>query len=57
MITKLQKMLRPIEMLASTDQDIKNLVPNEQGWIKIKVNHVRIILHFFTSLKKLTFMK
>jgi hypothetical protein len=53
MITKLQKMLRPIEMLASTDQDIKNLVPNEQGWIKIKVNHVRIILHFFYFFKKI----
>jgi hypothetical protein len=37
MITKFQKMLRPIEMLAVTDQDIRSLMPDDQGWIKIKV--------------------
>ena len=47
MIAKLQKILQPIEMLAATDQDIKELVPDEQGWIKIKVNNIRII--FFIS--------
>ncbi|GBC06554.1 hypothetical protein RclHR1_06910001 [Rhizophagus clarus] len=35
MIVKFQKMLRPIEMLAATDQDIKKFVPDAQGWIKI----------------------
>jgi len=37
MITKFQKMLRPIEMLAATDQDIRSLIPDDQGWIKIRV--------------------
>ena len=31
MITKFQRMLRPIEMLAVTDQDIRNLMPNDEG--------------------------
>ncbi|GES92534.1 zinc finger BED domain-containing protein RICESLEEPER 2-like [Rhizophagus clarus] len=35
MIVKFQKMLRPIEMLAATDQDIKKFVPDAQEWIKI----------------------
>jgi hypothetical protein len=38
MIIKFQKMLRPIEMLAATDQDIKKFVPDVQGWIKINVS-------------------
>ncbi len=37
MITKFQKMLRPIKMLAATDQDIRSLIPDDQGWIKIRV--------------------
>ena len=39
-------MLRPIEMLAATDQDIKELVSDEQGWVKIKVNNIGIIFLF-----------
>lgn len=31
-------MLRPIEMLAATDQDIRRFVPDAQGWIKINVS-------------------
>jgi hypothetical protein len=38
MITKFQKMLRPIKMLAATDKDIKNLVPDAQGWVKLNVS-------------------
>ena len=38
MIIKFQKMLRPIEMLAATDQDIRRFVPDAQGWIKINVS-------------------
>ena len=38
MIIKFQKMLRPIEMLAATDRDIKNLIPDIQEWIKINVS-------------------
>ncbi len=38
MIIKFQKMLCPIEMLVATDQNIKNLIPNIQEWIKINVN-------------------
>ena len=37
-------MLRPIEMLAVTDQDIRNLMPNDEGWIKIKVCSAYIYL-------------
>ena len=50
MITKLQKMLQPIEMLAATDQDIKELVPDEQGLVKIKVNNIRIIFFVFNKI-------
>ena len=38
MIIKFQKMLRPIEILAATDRDIKNLIPDIQEWIKINVS-------------------
>ncbi len=39
MLIKFQKMLQPIEMLAATDQDIKDLMPDMQGWVKINVNN------------------
>ena len=44
MIIKFQKMLRPIEMLAATDQEIRNLIPDNQGWIKIKVMFLFILV-------------
>ncbi|CAB4405998.1 unnamed protein product [Rhizophagus irregularis] len=36
MIVKFQKILRPIEMLAAIDQSIGNLMPDAEGWMKIK---------------------
>jgi hypothetical protein len=38
MIMKFQKILRPIEMLAATDPSIGNLMPDAEGWAKIKVS-------------------
>jgi len=38
MIIKFQKILRPIEMLVATDQSIGNLMPDAEGWTKIKVS-------------------
>ena len=38
MIIKFQKMLRPIKMLAATDRDIENLIPDTQEQIKINVS-------------------
>jgi hypothetical protein len=43
MIVKFQKMLLPIEMLAATDQDIRDLIPNEEGWKKINVRSLNLI--------------
>jgi hypothetical protein len=38
MIMKFQKILCPIEMLAATDPSIGNLMPDAEGWAKIKVS-------------------
>jgi len=39
-------------MLAATDQNIKKFMPDEQGWIKIKVNYINYIRIFFLLSQK-----